>query len=198
MQRCGGVVKAGVRPAEEYAGFGGFTFMRQFQPPRLTVDIANATTQAWACGRIHRVGVDIGMAARHFQHQGRAAGDTPGGVGACQVVRRQRVALGDRAATDFERRVQAPLRVDPCRPKPRASLVHLIAHAQRLRIELVVIRTQKLVEQNAARERFEAVVGQAGQGPHGDDACALVAVAGDDLDFFAAFQHRVIREAIGA
>ena len=74
-------------------------------------------------------------------------------------------------------------------PKSLTALVYFIRHTQRVGVEVNVQARQWPFEQNLAREVFNFVVHETGQQLSFEYRGSLIAVAGDNFDFFAVFNH---------
>ena len=98
-------------------------------------------------------------------------------VGAAHLEGGQRVAVLHPGGADVGTLGGLELAVGAIDPVLAATLVHLVGDAQRDRVQVLVERRHRAVEQDATAEGFEGVVDEAGEGFRLQDARRGVAVA---------------------
>ena len=187
VERGGRIVEGGVGAAGEHA----------------RVEVAVSVTHLDAAGvaRTHdRAGGGAGgqrrriaVGARHFGDEHGFLKNLPGGVEAAHGKFLARILVLDDGAADFERIGDFVLSVDAADPERGAALIEFIGDADRLRIEARIKAGHRRPEQQPPGVGFDLVVGETRLRLGLENQRRLVAVARDDLDFFAV-DHRTGRQ----
>ena len=156
-RRCG-VVELRVGAAVGDPRLGALALVRELSAQRLARHCAHRARETGRYGLVGGVGVDRARAVSVLDHERGALAHAPSGVDRTQFIGRERVAVIDIRSAKFDRLAEAPLRIHAARPEVRAALIDFVADAQGDGVEVSVEGRQRLCEQDATRERLEAVV----------------------------------------